>query len=225
MILYLHAERITNMTEEWRDIPGYEGLYQASNLGRVKSLARNMVEFHKGTRYTRSYPERVLSQGNDGHGYKLCWLSRGGKGKSIRTHRLIALAFLPNPDGLRCINHKDENKSNNIVENLEWCTHLYNVNYGSANARRKAAHAARYAHKVRKNVKKHSVHKTHKLPNNDKAVYQMDMNGNILASFPSVKEATRVTGVNNISAAARGILRQSKGYKWMYVKDVSSLQI
>lgn len=197
MILYLHAERITNMTEEWRDIPGYEGLYQASNLGRVKSLARNMVEFHKATRYVRNYPERILSQGDDGNGYKLCWLSKGGKGKSIRTHRLIALAFLPNPNGFRYVNHKDENKSNNNVDNLEWCTPLCNANYGTA---------------VERRVKV-------QIPKQNKAVYQMDMNGNILAVFPSVKEATRITGINNISAVACGVLRQSRGYKWMYVKD------
>lgn len=183
------------MTEEWRDIQGYEGLYQVSNLGRVKSLAREMSESHKGTPYTRHYPERILSEGNDGAGYKLCWLSKNGKGKSIRVHRLVALAFIPNPNNLRYVNHRDENKANNNVENLEWCTPVYNANYGTAIERRV-------------NVQ---------IPKQNKSVYQLDMDGNVLEVFPSVKEASRITGVNNISAAARGLLKHSKGYKWMYV--------
>ncbi len=188
------------MTEEWRDIQGYEGFYQVSNLGRVKSVARSLVEFHKGTQYTRSYPARILSQGNDGQGYKLCWLSKGGVGKSIRTHRLVALAFLPNPLGLRHINHKDENKSNNNVDNLEWCTPLYNSNYGTAIERRVKV----------------------QIPKQNKAVCQMDMNGNILALFPSVKEATRITGIFNISAVARGKLKSARGFKWRYMTDIKA---
>lgn len=188
------------MTEEWRDIPGYEGLYQASNLGRVKSLARSMVESHKDTRYVRSYPERILSQGDDGNGYKLCWLSIGGKGKSIRTRRLIALAFLPNPSSLPEVNHKDRNRSNNCVENLEWCTRLYNCHYGGAITRMSARIIARQ----------------------NKEICQMDMDGNILAIYPSVKEATRLTGIFNISAAARGKLKSARGFKWRYMTDIKA---
>lgn len=205
------------MVEEWRDIPGYEGLYQASNLGRVKSLARLRTGIQAGYKL----PERILKQNVDRIGYKFCGLYKSGKVKTVRVHRLVALAFLPNPCDFPVINHKDENKTNNSVSNLEWCTQYYNCNYGSAIERRKAGYDKRGRKCVPNTNVAHDANKQYRLPKNDKAVYQMDMNGNILAVFPSVKEATRITGINNISAVARGILRQSRGYKWMYVKDVS----
>ena len=108
------------MTEIWKDIPGYEGLYQVSNLGQVRSLNYN----HTGR------PE-LLSQGNNGDGYKHVILYKNNSHRKGKIHRLVAEAFLENPKKLPCVNHKDENKSNNCVDNLEWCTHKYNSNYGT----------------------------------------------------------------------------------------------
>lgn len=104
----------------WKDIPGYEGLYQVSNTGRVRSLNYN------GTRKTK-----VLKQGTNKDGYKRIKLYKDGKFKVYLVHRLVALAFIPNPNNYPIINHKDENRWNNNVDNLEWCTYKYNSNYGN----------------------------------------------------------------------------------------------
>lgn len=104
----------------WREIPGYEGLYQVSNTGRVRSLNYN------GTRKTK-----VLKQITDKLGYKRVNLFKNNKKKNYLVHRLVALAFIPNPNNYPIINHKDENPSNNYYKNLEWCTYEYNNNYGT----------------------------------------------------------------------------------------------
>ena len=114
--------------EEWRDIKEYEGLYQVSNLGRFKSLPR----------YTRNgscKQEKILKLAFDKDGYMLINLHKDGKRKSYRAHRLVAMHFLENPNNLPDINHKDENPSNNNVNNLEWCDKTYNNNYGTRNTR------------------------------------------------------------------------------------------
>lgn len=119
------------MQEVWKDIIGYEGLYQISNLGRVKSLERVTIS-KNGKRYTCQ--ELCLRFGNI-KGYKFVVLRKGCKSYQVLVHRLVAQAFIPNPDSLPEVNHKDENKSNNHVDNLEWCTHKYNSNYGTAKMR------------------------------------------------------------------------------------------
>lgn len=106
--------------EEWRDIKGYEGLYQVSNLGRIKSL-----------NYRSSNREEILKLHNNKKGYKQIRLSKEKTRKSYLVHRLVAQEFIPNPYNLPEINHKDECKYNNVVENLEWCTSKYNANYGT----------------------------------------------------------------------------------------------
>lgn len=109
-----------NIVEEWRDIIGYEGLYQISNLGRVRSLnyhgtkgkIKEMVSFKKP------------------NGYYCIGLRLPGESKKFfHIHRLVAQAFIPNPDNLPVINHKDCNPANNVVSNIEWCTQSYNTNY------------------------------------------------------------------------------------------------
>lgn len=102
------------MKEVWKDIPGYEGLYQVSNLGRVKSLPRNT---------TRG---KVLSLQNQQNGYFCVCLCKNGVSKRENVHRIVAEAFLPHSDSNNVVNHKDENKHNNKVTNLEWTTQKYN---------------------------------------------------------------------------------------------------
>ena len=118
------------MIEEWRPIEGYEGLYEVSNTGQVRSLDRydNRNCFRKG---------KVLSPIKDTDDYLKVNLYCNGKNKKCLVHRLVALTFIPNPDGLPQVNHKDEDKTNNSVDNLEWCTEKYNCNYGSRNIRRR----------------------------------------------------------------------------------------
>lgn len=116
------------MIEEWRPIEVYEGLYEVSSYGRVRSVDRydSRNQFRKG---------KVLSPGKDKNGYLKVVLHCNGKCKTINVHRLVAQAFIPNPDNLPMINHKDEDKTNNNVTNLEWCDVKYNLNYGTARIR------------------------------------------------------------------------------------------
>lgn len=114
---FAFCERGKNM-EIWKDIPGYEGLYQASNMGRIRSLKfRHIDRIH------------IMCLGKRTDGYLCVGLSKNGKVTSKTVHRLVALTFLPNPNGYEMVNHKDENKRNNRVDNLEWCTRSYNQVY------------------------------------------------------------------------------------------------
>lgn len=116
------------MREIWKDVEGYEGLYQVSNLGRVKSLGMNFIRSDLKP-YTRS--GRILHQLVYKNDYVKVELTNHGFSKRYYVHRLVAQAFIPNPDNLPEVNHKDENPANNHVDNLEWCTHKYNSNYGT----------------------------------------------------------------------------------------------
>ena len=111
------------MKEIWKDIEGYEGSYQISNYGRVKALPRQIP----GAYNNREFIKKIT---HDNYGYPIVGLSKNGRSKTFTVHRLVAKAFLPNPHGLKEVNHKDENKENNCSENLEWCTTQYNLTYG-----------------------------------------------------------------------------------------------
>lgn len=167
--------------EEWKDIKGYEGLYQVSSLGRVKSL-----------NYNKTGKEHLLNPGKVGGGYLMFVLSKGGKRSNLLLHRLVAEAFIPNPDNLPCVNHKNEDKSDNRVENLEWCTHKYNNNYGS--------------------------HNTLIGLSNSKAIYQYTIDGLFVKKWISPYEVERQLGFSNtaIRNCALGYSKSSFGYKWCY---------
>ena len=114
------------MEEVWKAIEGFEGLYEVSNLGRVKSCQR-MRKNKSGS--LALIQERILKQKSDKNGYKSVALSLNGKLYYKRVHRLLAIAFIPNPNHFSLINHKDEDVTNNIISNLEWCTPSYNTCY------------------------------------------------------------------------------------------------
>ena len=118
------------MKEIWRDIKGYEGLYQISSYGRVKSLERTVWN-GKGY-YKKS--EKIRKGYDNGDGYLYVNLCKEGKRKQYRINRLVAMAFIPNPNNLPEVNHKDKIRTNNNIENLEWCTKQYNVEYSLAKA-------------------------------------------------------------------------------------------
>ena len=114
--------------EKWRDIPNYEGFYQVSNQGNVRSLNR-MVKQNRRTDGKQLKKGKVLSPAIDKYGYSSCALSKHNKLKSIRVHRLVAFAWLDNPNNWNEVNHKDGNKQNNNVDNLEWSTRSLNIRH------------------------------------------------------------------------------------------------
>ena len=177
------------MEEVWKDIEGYEGLYRISNKGRVKSLARP----NNSGRNTRT--DFIMSLGNT-HGYVSVVLCKDSKTKSFLVHRLVAKAFIENPNNYPCINHKDENKTNNNADNLEWCTVKYNNNYGTAKARSGLKHGKR--------------------------VVQYDLAGNEIRRWNTSAEACRFYGVTRcmVSSACLGITKTACGYKWRYENDI-----
>lgn len=117
------------MIEEiWKDIKGYEGLYQVSNIGRVKSLKRHRRGSGKELVCVN---EKIKALQDNGHGYMTTTLYQNNKGQVVYIHRLVAVAFISNPNNLPCVNHINEDKSNNSASNLEWCSYEYNNNYGT----------------------------------------------------------------------------------------------
>ena len=115
--------------EIWKDVVGFEGYYLVSNYGRIKSVSR----IHTHT--NGIIPSKIKRYGDNGNGYLIVHLSKNSISHTKYVHRLVAIAFLPNPLNLPEVNHKDEDKSNNRLENLEWCTGLYNTNYGTGKYR------------------------------------------------------------------------------------------
>ena len=171
------------MIEEiFKEVKGYEGLYQVSNFGRVKSL---------GNGNSNNSKERILKPGKATNGYLQVNLYKNGKSKMCKIHRLVADTFLSNPDGLPEVNHKDEDKTNNSVYNLEWVTAKENSNHGTRNER---------SAKTR-----------------SKPVLQFTLDGEFIREWPSTQECGRNGfGQGLIAACCRGEYKQAYNYKWQY---------
>ena len=118
-----------------KPVKGYEGYYEVDQFGRVFGLERIIKVNDNGRNYEKPIAEKQLKQSMHTKGYKTVSLTKDGKTKTLFVHRLVAEAFIPNVDNLPMVNHKDEDKTNNFVENLEWCTNDYNINYGTARRR------------------------------------------------------------------------------------------
>lgn len=129
------------IVEKWVNIAGFEDLYQVSNFGRVRSITHRQSYIDtSGKQYNRLRKGSILKPApmtkKNGKGYLSVTLYRNGEKKTMSVHKLVAQHFIPNPNNLPQINHKDEDVLNNRVDNLEWCTCSYNINYGTANLRR-----------------------------------------------------------------------------------------
>ena len=146
-------------------VKGYEGYYEVDMYGRVYSLERTITVNDNGRIYEKPVKECELSQSTHSAGYKTVGLTRDGKTETAYVHRLVAEAYIPNPQNLPFINHKDENKANNFVTNLEWCTVQYNNTYGDknerqANAIRGRKHTQEHIEKIRRsNMGRHGKQK------------------------------------------------------------------
>lgn len=156
-----------------KNIKGYEGLYGITSCGKVWSYRR----------------KKFLKPGVNNDGYLYINLSKNGKYKSYVIHRLVAEAYLPNPENLPQINHKDENKTNNCLQNLEWCDANYNINYGTRNT--KASNSRK------------------------KPILQFSLDGELIREWPSATDVGREVR-SNIGYCIRGRYKTAYGYIWKY---------
>ena len=176
------------LNEIWKDILGYEGLYQVSNWGRVRSLDRWIKSCYGSKQFIRG---KILKLCIGLSNYLFVSLCKNGKHTNFLVHRLVAEAFLDNPDNLPQVNHKDEDKQNNHYLNLEWCTHEYNINYGTRNE---------------KCSKKLS-----------KPVLQYTLDGQFVKEWKSIKECGRNGFVSaNIYKCCNGKRKKHKCFIWRY---------
>ncbi|MBS7066772.1 MAG: HNH endonuclease [Lactococcus lactis] len=180
----------TTTTIEWRDIEGFEGQYMVSNTGLVKSLKGKTERIMKPRR-----KKIIKKDGSVELSYEELVLSNGGVPQSKLVHRLVAQAFIPNTENKPEVNHIDEDKGNNSVENLEWNTHEENSNHGTKNIR---------------SANKQSM-----------AVIGVDEHGNIVEIHSSIRSAERLTGFghSNISACASGKIIKYKGLEWFKIDN------
>lgn len=183
-------------SEEWRDIVGYELLYEISNLGRVRGKKKEVVDKNG---IVRKLKERNVKQYLDRGGYLYCTLSKDSRCKKHKIHRLVAEAFIPNPENKPQVNHINEVKTDNRVENLEWMTSKENNNWGTAIQRR-----------VSKQLNN----------NRCKPIVQYDKNGNMIDEFPSIKEAERQGySYNMILDCLKGRREKYKNNFWKYKEE------
>lgn len=183
--------------ELWKDIKGYEGVYQVSTLGNIRRVNR-----WAGNQCKSVYVSDIKNASTyiDSFGYVKVCLSYKGVSKHYRVHRLVANAFIPNPDNLPQINHKDENKLNNCVNNLEWCTAKYNSNYGTR--------TLRISNRNLEFGAKHSVQ-------------QYSKDGMFIREWKSITEASNKLGlhVSKISACCHGSRKSTGGFMWRFTNE------
>lgn len=169
--------------EIWKPVKGYEGLYEVSNKGNIKSL-----------NYNKTGNEKVLRPADNGRGYLYVVISKNGERKNMLIHRAVAEVFLENPYNLPQVNHRDEDKTNNSVENIEFCSCKYNLEYSK--------------------VSQKAVEVT------SKPVIQFTKDGRFVSEYKNIREAERYTGIhhNQISRCCLGRkhYKSAGNYKWKF---------
>lgn len=181
-VLVVQADNMEQIIETWKPVTGYEGLYEVSNIGRVKSL-----------NYRRTKEVRILNGGKYTNGYCFVKLYKYGMSKHCSRHRLVAEAFIPNPEGKPEIDHIDNDKENNCVANLRWVTHKENA----VNVITKARRFERI---------------------NPTIILQFNLDNTLVQKHRGAHDAERRTGVfrQSISLCCRGKQNTAGGYIWKY---------
>ena len=181
---------MSKIVEEWRDIAGYEGLYQVSDWGRVRSLDR-IITTKNGKRH---YKGKILELYTKKDEYVVCKLYNVGITQHFRVNRIVAEAFIPNPENKPCVDHINGDRKNNRAENLRWCTQPENNSFDL------------YIEKQR--YRKDLI----------KTVYQYTIDGKLINTYKSTKEVERLLGFcnSNISKCCNGKIKTYKGYIWRY---------
>lgn len=174
--------------EEWKDIKEYEGKYQISNLGNVKALD-----------YKRTKKEKILKPRINSTGYMVVNLYKNAKFKTFKIHRLIAQAFIINPENKPCINHIDGNKLNNSIDNLEWCTYRENTIHAIKNGLASSP-------KPRYGLDNYKA----------KSVKQYSLDGKFIKHWDCIREASKYLNATHISDVCKGKRKSSKGFIWRY---------
>lgn len=178
--------------EVWKPVKGYEGIYEVSNIGRVKSCER-IVTRSNGRKI--NFPEKIMKPSINHKGYEVIDLRKNGKRECGFVHRLVGKAFIKNPDNKKQINHKNGVKRDNNVDNLEWVTNKENVIH---------------AYKNNLNNNRNAIE------SRKRKVDQLTLENEFIKSYNSIEEAIKVTKINNISAVCRGCRNKAGGFKWRY---------
>ena len=180
--------------EVWKDIPNYEGIYKASNFGRIKMVKRTLID-SLGKKINKK--EHILKP-RTGNRYYMIALYKNGKREDLLLHRVIAQTFIPNPENKPFVNHKDENCFNNCSDNLMWCTQKENMNWGTINER------------MSKNSK------------SKRKVNQYDMDGNFIKQWDCMTDFYKSKGLKlktGIIECCKGRRQSHMGYKWKYADE------
>lgn len=187
------------MKEIWKPIKDYEGLYEISNFGNVKILARNYTRYNYLTkRYNIIKVKEKITQGTINGGYRRICLTKNKVEKNKHIHKLVAEAFISNPNNYSYVNHIDGNKQNNYIDNLEWCTLYQNNTHAYKTGLRKSTDIT--------------------------PILQYDLEGNFIREYKSINEASKETNldIRHISRNINGIGKQIGGYKFVKKEPVST---
>lgn len=189
--------------EIWKPVKGFEGFYEVSTYGNVRSCDRTVFVHKSGKEHRATRKGKILKKWVAVEYYHVTF-SKDGKIYAPFVHKLVAETFIPNPNELRTVNHKDENKLNNQVDNLEWCTQVYNRNYGHSEEKR-----------LKSFMRSKESHKTFM-----KAAVQCDMDGNAIKIYKPIsdveKDGFKYTCVIN---CCKGKRKSHKGYVWKYANE------